>query len=210
MESRTDLNLEQRDGLIDRYLNDKLSAGERTAFELMLLEDPQLFERVQLLEAFKRSLADESAALTSKRELFALPFRAWLQQPLSLAASVLVTGLGLQVLYATFTQGGAAQGVGVGTVFVLEATRGSGQLALTGAAPYLFQIDAGPGAAGAEVAISLHEAGGAEVLAMDGLTVDANGWVRLVIRQPLAGAYTVELARPNAPGTQTFDLIIAD
>ncbi len=209
--------IEQKDALIDRYLNHKLNDVERAAFEIMMIEDAQLFTRVQLLDALKRSLADESTALTGKRELFALPFRSWLQQPLSLAASVLVIGLGLQVTYDAFSTRDLAStrdlvqsGAGIDTVFLLEATRGAEQPTLSGAPPYLFQVDAGFGAAGAGVTVSLRAADGMELLNVAELQVDANGWARFLYDQPLSGAYTVELTQLDGAVAQTFEVTIND
>lgn len=202
---------EQKDALIDRYLNSQLSDVERAAFEIMMIEDTQLFGRVQLLDAFKRSLADESAALKGKRELLALPFRSWLQQPLSLAASVLVAGLGLHVMYDAVTTRESAQGsMGIGAAFVLEATRGANNPVLSGVPPYLFQVDAGLASAGSKVAVSLRDNNGVELLRVAGLQVDANGWARLVFDQPLAGAYTVEVVGLDASATKTFNVTLTE
>jgi hypothetical protein len=203
---------EQKDGLIDRYLNHKLNDVERAAFEIMMLEDEPLFARVQLLDAFKNSLIDEQAALGGKRELMALPFRAWLQQPLSLAASVLVLGLGMQMGYdALSSNEGARRGGGIGSVLLVEATRGAGGLALSGKAPYLFQIDAGPDAANSSVAVALRDNSGTELLRVDNLQVDANGWARVVFDQPLSGAYTLELVpAADAAAVRTFAITVSD
>ena len=61
--------INNKDGLIDRYLNNELNEVERTAFELMMLEDEQLFVRVQLFDSFKNSLADERAAPSIPRDV---------------------------------------------------------------------------------------------------------------------------------------------
>jgi hypothetical protein len=211
MPGTTDI-ISVKDGLIDRYLNNALNDVERAAFELMMLEDEQLFARVQLLDSFKNSLIDERAALSVKRELLALPFRAWLQQPLSLAASVLVLGLGLQMVYATIaTRSTLPAAVGIDSVFVLEATRGVQRPILSGAAPYLFQIDAGPDAANTPVAVTLRAADGAELLRVDDLQVDTNGWARVVFDQALAGDYTLELVgSADFSSIRTFDITIND
>jgi hypothetical protein len=202
---------EQKDGLIDRYLNNKLNDVERAAFEIMMLEDEQLFARVQLLDAFKRSLIEESAGLSVKREFLALSFRSWLQQPLSLVASVLVAGLGLQVGYDAITANEAAQRSGaIGAVLLVEATRGTNRLALAGKAPYLFQIDAGPDAANTAVAVALRDANGTELLRVEDLQVDANGWARIVFDQKLAGAYTLELVPADVSAIRTFDITVSE
>ena len=203
--------IEQRDGLIDRYLNNKLNDVERAAFEIMMLEDEQLFARVQLLDAFKNSLIEEREALGVKREFLALSFRSWLQQPLSLMAAVLVSGLGLQVVYDAVTaNGGAREGSGIGAVFLVEATRGTSQPVLSGVPPYLFQIDAGPDAANTTVAVALRDANGAELLHVEAVQVDANGWARVVFDQALAGTYTLELVPAGDSAIRTFDISVSD
>lgn len=206
-------DIDQRDGLIDRYLNNQLKEADLTAFELLMIEDEQLFARVQLLDAFKSSLHDEQAALTVRHKAMPLPFRAWLRQPMSLAASVLVLGLGLQMTYQSFATRGAEQsGGGIGAVFLLEATRGSAtQASFSGTAPYLFQIDAGPNAANLPVAVTVRDAGGAELLNVDNLQVDPNGWARVVFTENLAGAYTLELVpAADRAAAQTFDIFVND
>lgn len=188
---------ELRDALIDRYLNRQLNEAERDTFELMLLEDEQLFARVQLLDAFKQGLMHERAALRERRELLALPFRAWLQQPFSIAAAVLVCGLGLQLAWTSLAPHAAGSSA-IDTVFVLETTRGGGTPQLSGAPPYLFQVDAGSDAAGKRVAISLHD-GATNLLRVESVPVDASGWARFVHSAPLAGSYTVEVSGIGAP-----------
>jgi hypothetical protein len=165
-----------------------------------------------LLDALKQSLIEERAALGAKPELLASPFRAWLRQPLSLAASVLVVGLGLQLGYATLTARDAAPRSGaIGSLLLVEATRGAETPALSGEPPYLFQIDAGPNAANTEFTLSLRDAGGSELMHVDELRADANGWARVVFDQPLAGAYTLTLApSSDAAAGRSFNIIVSD
>lgn len=201
--------MEQEDGLIDRYLNNGLNDVERAAFEIMMLEDEQLFACVQMLDAFKSALVEESSAPGAQREFRVMSFRSWVQQPLSLVASVLVAGLGLQVGYDALTLNDATQaGGGIGSLFVIEATRGAGEVALSGTAPYLFQIDAGPDAANTAVAVTLRDAGGIELLSVEDLQVDTNGWARVVVEQTLTGAYTLELVSADAPAVRSFDISV--
>ena len=204
--------MEQQDGLIDRYLNNKLDASECNAFELMMLDDERLFARVQLLDAFKNSLIEERAALSATREQLALPFRAWLRQPLSLVASVLLAALGLQLGYNTVaTRDAAPSSAAIGSLLLVEATRGAATTALSGEAPYLFQIDAGPNAANTDVNVSLRDAGGAELLHMNDVHVDGNGWARVVFNQPLSGPYTLELtSSANTAADRTFTITVSE
>ena len=202
---------EQNDSLIDRYLNRQMNDAETEAFEQRLFEDEQLFLRVQLLDAFKTSLTQQRAALDTPRPALPLAFGAWLQQPLSRVAALLVVGLGVQLGYGLMTAGDARRAVGIDTTFVLESTRGANAMTLTGAPPYLFQVDAGYEAAARHVSVVLRSAGGVELLRIATLPVDANGWARVLYDEPLSGHYALVLS--NAVDGQTlreFELTIND
>lgn len=190
---------EERDTLIERYLGNKLGVAERAAFEIRMLEDSALLEQVQLTDAFQSALVQEKASLTSVAATGnnVLPFRAWLRQPLSLAASVLVAAFGLQMVFSG--AGPVPAGMAVGSVLLLEGTRGAAQLAFSGPAPYLFQIDAGFGNEAASFAVTLRDAN-AVVFAQSGLRADTDGWVRLLYTSPLSGEHVVELAWTDAQG----------
>lgn len=202
---------EQQDGLIDRYLNNRLDEADKTAFEIAMLEDEQLFARVQLLDAFKEALVDERAALKVPREQSDMPFRSWLQQPMSLLASVLVLGLGLQVgIEALNSEAPAPSARAIGSVLLVESTRGASRIAFSGEPPYLFQIDAGPGAANTTAAVTLRDADDAELLHVDALRVDSNGWARVVVDQALAGNYTLELVPAANATIRSFEITVSD
>lgn len=200
---------DHKDGLIDRYLNHRLSDAERAVFEQMLLEDEQLFARVQLLNAFKQSLNAESAALKVERARPALPFAAWLRQPPSLAAAALIVTLGAALAYEPRSSGAAAGALAIDSMFVLKALRDRPLPTLSGAPPYLFQVYAGPHAANAPVALTLSTAAGDELRRVEELPVDAHGWARVVFNEPLSGDYVLALAplaHPEAVGTYAFTI----
>lgn len=202
---------EQNDILIDRYLNRQMSDAESDAFEQRLFEDEQLFVRVQLLDAFKTALAQQRSALDMPRRAFPLTFSAWVEQPFSRLAALLVLGLGLQFGYGVVSTGDARDAIGVDTTFVLEATRGANAITLDGAPPYLFQVDAGFEAADATVSLALRAADGAELLSIATLPVDANGWARFLYDEPLSGRYSLELANAGDGNTlREYELTIND
>lgn len=204
-----------RDELIDRYLNGKLDSAATTQFEIALLDDPALLEQVQLAAAMKEALrshgslpATGTAAGTKSggnehsRSAVILPFAHWLRQPLSLAASLLVTVLALHAVVNTLpdapasdaaTDSTASGTLRITSVFVLEQTRSTQATRFTGAPPYLLQIDAGLTAASTDFDFVLMDAAGNELLRETGIRADADGWVRLVLGAPLRGDYQVAL-----------------
>lgn len=194
------------DDAIDRYLNGKMAESERTAFEIRVMEDPALFERVQLLAAFARGLGRESAALNQSQSAQVIRFPLWLRESLLMAASVLVTVAAMH-LY----QGGPATGdtsattagiMPVGTMVILEQTRDDAPGSFTGTGPYLLQLDAGLDTTAKAFTVTLRSTGNnAVVLQQRNLPSDGKGWVRLLTNQELAGDYTAELAWTDADGT---------
>src|SRR5690606_21891633 len=114
----------QYDLPIHRYLAGRMDAAEKALFEVRMLEEPELPERVQLLEALTVELtAEQSALLTGEgaAEFRVLPFRQQVRQPFALAASVLVAVLGVQALISS--PQGAPNAVPVGELLLLETRR---------------------------------------------------------------------------------------
>jgi hypothetical protein len=70
--------------------------------------------------------------------------------------------------------------------------------AFVGGGPYLLQIDAGLGTGAETFDVALYDAGGTLLLQQQDVAVDADGWVRLVYTQALAGEYRVELQEPDS------------
>ncbi len=197
-----DITEHQHDAEIDRYLKDRMSAAEKAAFEVRILEEPELLERVQLLEALQVELNGEEDSLlagdTAVASSNVLPFRGWVRQPLSLAASVLVAVLGVSLLAAP-PETSSPTALSVDTLVLLEASRNEAVPGFIGAGPYLFQIDAGLGTQADTVSVTLHE-GAAVLLQQDSVKVDLDGWVRLLYTQALAGEYQIELQWTDGAG----------
>lgn len=204
---------EERDALIERWLGNKLGTAERAAFEIRLLEDPELLEQVQLAEALRVALVQEGPTLASAISTSnVLPFRAWLRQPLSLAASVLVAALGVQLVYTGLSRAPEGSGIAVGSLLLLEATRGAAPPAFSGQAPYLFQIDSGFGNQAETFTVTVRDVtADTVVLAQDGLRADPDGWVRLLFVSAMSGEYVVDLHWTDPEGqmqTRRFPVLV--
>lgn len=197
---------EHDDDQIDRYLNGQLDAAAAVAFEIRLLEEPELLARVQLVEAMKAGLKQQAASLVaptaSATKAKIIPFTAWLRQPLSRAASVLVAALVLHEFLHQLVpaRGSAAGSMAVGTVVLLESSRGNVAATFTGPAPYLLQLDVGFGNTADNFTVTVRDSSNVAVTQLNGLDADADGWVRLLVSEPLAGDYEVELAWTDAQG----------
>ena len=198
-----DMNAADREAWIDRYLNGHMADDEREAFEIALLNDPDLLAQVRMMDAFKRGLQAEQRRLVGPdaRDVV-LPFLAWLRQPQSLAASVLVAVLGVLVAGDLVPTGpDMASSMPVGTVVLLQGERGDAGQVVTGPGPYLLQIDAGLRFDATRYGVTLREATGNRIIAeQQDLGVDGNGWVRMLVDEPLAGSYRVELTWRDAQG----------
>ena len=190
--------------LIDRYLNNKMSDAERTAFEINYMQDTQLLEQLQLTEALKQGLSAHRQALITPGTTTILSFGSWLRQPISMAASLLLAVMGAQLFYPGQPSDNRATGVlPIATTVLLEGSRGAAGYTIDGSSPYLFQIDAGFGNTAETFTVTLREAeNGQSLIEQAGLTQDVSGWVKVVINTTLAGDYSLELGWQDAQGAQ--------
>src|SRR5688500_13155017 len=140
----------QHEVQIDRYLNNQLNETDAASFEVLMMEDSVLFERVQLLDALKQGLISEQEALlqdhvapvqtAQRKTAVILPFTAWFRQPMSLAASLLIAVLGVQTFNNGLLQPGQSDALPIGSLVLVEGTRNNTGATFTGPGPYLFQI----------------------------------------------------------------------
>ena len=210
---------EMQDLLIERYLAGQLQGEELAAFEIRMMDDIALFEAVQVAAALRNAVKQEAASLSTMPEseqpisATVIPFRTWLRQPLSMAASLLVAVLGVHLVQSELKQAPTAEtnstpstvnpaAIGIGSVFLLETTRGDEAIAFSGPPPYLFQIDIGPGTEGEGFTLQLRDAAGKEVLNQPGLMADGEGWLRLLINEKLDGAFTLSAIRTSNGAVQ--------
>lgn len=146
-----------------------------------------------------RPAADGGALQTAPQDVV-LPFGAWVRQPQSLAASLLVLALlwpALRPLLVTDPE----PALGIATILLLQTNRDDTAMNFSGAAPYLLQFEAGPGNDAGSFTVTLQAEGGNRLLLGQGLHVGADGWVRVVIPTALNGNYEAELLWNDAAGT---------
>lgn len=182
------------DDLIDRYLSHRLDDDELSAFEIRLLDEPELFSRVQMAEMMKQALRAEAATLLKAPTTATRPVSPWWRQPQSIAASLLLASFALLQAPVLLDSQPGSDITRINTVAVLEATRGAKALEISGMPPYLLQIDAGVAQAGTRFDLRLaapDELGSA--VDERSVVADADGWVRLVLMSPLAGTYEIML-----------------
>jgi hypothetical protein len=204
------LTEQERDLLIDRYLNGRLNEVELASFEIRLLEDLALFDAVQIAAALKQGLREHAeildishkqssipVMLTSNAKI--LPFRQWLRQPLSMAASLMVAALGVTQLVGGLNQTAPTLGAGgnsltqVNTVMLFENSRGSNVLEFSGPPPYLLQLDAGVGSGNESFAVEITSSNEDFTLAIPAVMSDSDGWLRVVVADELPQRFTVSL-----------------
>ena len=211
-------NLSENDLQIDRYLNNQMNAEEQTAFEIRLLGEPVLLEQLQLAEAFKQGLKEElNGELNGEQQTLksdpgrgkVVSIAAWFRQPLSMAASVLIAVMGLQIGLGLFPAG-APEGIRtlpIRSQVVLEGSRGSSSETLIGAGPYLFQIDAGPGTLADAFTLTFQDTVTGEILIQQHqLQPDQDGWIRLVVNEALPDTVQVALGWQDAEGNARASL----
>jgi hypothetical protein len=207
---------EERDALIDRYVNGKLTEEEEAEFEVRMMDEQELFDQVQMTRALKSGLQKHAESLLTTgskndQNLAAygrglssgtvVPFKLWLRQPISLVASFLVGVLGVQVLYYKQSTTPDGEALAIGTTLLLETTRGDTAVAFTGPPPYLFQIDAGlENQANLFRVVIKDTTTGTTVVDQSELT-SRDGWVRLVLSTAFSGEFQAELMWVNPDGT---------
>ncbi|MDY6984453.1 MAG: hypothetical protein SV422_15315, partial [Pseudomonadota bacterium] len=137
----------EQDEVIIRYLRGQLAGDDKAQFEIRMLEEPELLERVQLLEALEDGLREEESALLAHDGAAlpnVLPFRSWIRQPLSVAASVFVAILAVSTFLRTpDTNETSFTSAPVRSLVLLDGSRNDSPTAVIGEGPYLLQIDAG-------------------------------------------------------------------
>ena len=129
-----------------------------------------------------------------------LPFRAWIRQPQSMAASLLLLVMTWPVLMPLLVND-TPPPIGIESILLLEAIPGDAEASFTGAPPYLLQLDAGLGNDAVAFTATLQAEGGNRLLLGQRLSADADGLVRIVIPTQMNGRYQAELVWNDAAGT---------
>lgn len=193
---------EERDALVDRYVNGKLSPQEREEFEVRMMDEPALFDQLQVVVAMKEALRHEPAVTATTPDSskgMILPFRQWIRHPLSLAASVAIAVLTVQFIGIGGNDSGIME---VNSVVLIENTRGETVLQFTGLPPYLFQVDVGLGNQTDSFNLSLLNSTTNEIaLEQTALRADASGWLRVVMSRHLVGEHELKLEWTDESGS---------
>jgi len=190
------------DELIDNFLRGKLEQEGMNDFEVRLLEDPQLFEAVQMRKAMIEALDSESSSLLAEQsepqiESVVVDFKQWLRQPYSMAAS-LIAALSVTLLVGNMMPGeesdSGGQSVLVASNLILETVRGNDQIITSsGTGPILLTIDVGPVSADARFDIIITDEEGGEVFSEESAGVDDQGWLRVVLARSFSGLHRISV-----------------
>lgn len=195
---------------IDRYLRDQLSAEELAEFEVSMLEDPALFEAVEraelMREAFKKhhQTSDKMDVVSDKqKQVSQVSFMQWIQQPLSMAASVvMMIAVGFSTLQwihqpGSVTNPGATAGQAVNSVVTLAPTRSGGGETILPAGVHLIQVDVGITLDNPDFDVSVisQELGNEQYQFT--LIPDSNGILRLLTAESWLGRYLLEVRQRN-------------
>ncbi|MDT8397117.1 MAG: hypothetical protein RQ899_00675 [Pseudomonadales bacterium] len=182
--------------VIHRYLVDKLPDDERDAFEVYLLEHPELLDEIEAARHIQNAFKANAGLLKKSR------FPAWLTarsgQGLLAAAACLVVAV---VIVFRLPQQNAD--LPLQPPVILETLRGQGDdiIQVSGTPLVQFLIDVGPPALSEELSYSLdivQEADGSTLATAQGLHVDQDGWLLFSLsdqRTPLQGLYRVRVVQ---------------
>jgi hypothetical protein len=202
---------------VDRYLAGHMSADETAAFEIYMLDHPEILDDVDVARRLKHGLA----SLRTKGELEGLVRGGSLavrQRYLAIAASVLaVLGLASWYLAGRVTDPGILVAASLGELgagddpnailgeVLLVRTRSGGQaevsLAPKGLYQLRFMVDAAPGAL--EAVLNRQDAKGDALQRIDGLRPDPDGLVSVYFDAAAAGRgrYLLEIERRSSTGS---------
>ena len=189
----------ESDNVIDLYLQGRLDEKVLEEFEVRMLEDPLLFNRVQQMKGMHAAFKQQESlfAQTLKGHQFAqvLPFALWVKQPMSLAASLLIA-IGLAFTGSNYLQQvdelNSRAGYAVNSVINLGHTRSSTSEIVLTSAVHLLQIDVGVGIEQTAFLLSLlPERDGANLEFR--VMPDSNGIVRLLTPSGLSGPYQLRV-----------------
>lgn len=209
------------DEIIDLYLQNKLTGERLNEFEIRLLDDPKLLHEVQLREVMiseiklsKRGPQQEELPQETISNILRPTFNEWIQQPMSIAAS-LVFCIGILSVYlqpnsADYVQH-SIENVNVASVDLIERMRNSNNLqSVSGEFPKLLQIDASFASRSSLARITIEDSEGNIVAESQNARIDNEGWVRIVLQEELSGHYFLTLSYHENDseelGSSRFDL----
>lgn len=191
------------DDLVDKYVRHQLTADEIAEFEIRMLDDPQLFAAVQRAELMQQSFkaqAPAAAEPSHDHNIRYLPFRQWIRQPVSLAASVML-GIGVLLVANLSTQQSATDGLqrgyGVNSVVSIGQTRSATGETVLPSGTHLLQVDVGISLSDASYMLSLSNDENTQSHQFQ-VTADGNGMVRMLTPANLQGRYQLQVQQQGS------------
>jgi hypothetical protein len=184
------------DDLVDQYLRGQLSDDERVQFEVRMLEDPHFFDVVQQAELMHQAFKGQKDRVGPRaKNVSYLPFRAWIKQPLSWAASLML-GIGVLLLANDGSRqsdtDGLQSGYAVNSVVSVGRTRSTNDEIVLSSGVHLLQIDVGISMSDAPYTVRLTGLSDTQVYEFQ-VSPDGNGVVRLLTPATLQGRYELNV-----------------
>ncbi len=182
---------------IDRYLRHQLSAAELDDFEIRMMEDPVFFDAVQQAELMHSSIKEQGLHVRPGTNISYLPFRLWIKQPFSLAASMML-GIGT-LLFANFYliqpgTDGFDNGYGVTSVVNIGQMRSTTSEIVLPGGIHLLQVDVGISLVDTPYLLSLNREDVGQQYIFQ-VVPDSNGVIRVITPANTQGRYELVVQR---------------
>ncbi|MBU2098791.1 MAG: hypothetical protein KKD00_08510 [Gammaproteobacteria bacterium] len=186
--------------LIERYLQRRLSEEELVAFEIRMLEQPELFEAVQKTELMQTAFKSQPALPQHHSNVRYLPLTRWIQQPMSIAASLLLAVSLVMVAnnYSSSAPGGSMQsGLAVNSVVNIGQTRSTAEDIVLTSGVHLLQVDVGVSLIQEPYQLRMSSEDNRQVYNFS-VMADGNGIVRILTPDGLTGRYQLTAQQPGS------------
>lgn len=202
--------------MIDQYLKNELHGEELSNFEIILLEDESLFHEVQIRQQLIESLQDSrinappitSLSESRKENIIGgvrrnASFFVWIKQPLSIAASLLVT---ISVTFSLQDLFQSSQSVtpindfsSIESRLIFDSLRGdSERVNFSGNPPILITIDLGPVFSGVYNVSIVDSQKDQEIAKLERIELSEPGRINFLLNTKLVGDYEILTSNVNA------------
>lgn len=208
--------------LLTKYLRNQLSDPERAEFEVRMMEDPDLLNAVQRqgemiadLQTSKGAQIIEEVGRPSRdfpaNVSFLASFTGWIQQPLSMAASlVIVIGAALSLQNPDLPRSTSDLGIDLVQMsqpVVLQSFRGgTDTIVISSAPPVSFVIEVDPTDAGPFEVTIIDTNTETEVSSLTVSNPSEPGLIRMQLTREFRGEFQIQIASPNQETVLTFPI----
>ncbi len=181
-----------------RYLRKQMTADELGEFEVRLMNDSDLIRETQREEALIAALHEcQDALLATDKPSAVLGFREWMFQPLTAAAAVVVLLVSIPMLglQQTLVRDAAVESLFIASTHYIEGLRNASQsLNIDAEFPLLLNVDAGPNTTAGPFTVTIRNTeSGDLVYEATNQVSGGEGYVALLLREPVAGAFEISL-----------------